>query len=54
MYFSMDNFNIITLNHMKMKTAFVGPTRNFGNEIDLAGSEGLDDMKVVIIKPQKI
>ena len=41
------NFNIITLDHMKKlkNNAFVGNTGHFDNEIDLAGSEGLECMK---------
>ena len=54
MYSSTSNFDIITLDHMKVNTAIVGNTGHFRNEMDLAGSEGLEGMKVVIIKPQKI
>ena len=32
---------------------FVGKTGHFDNEIDLAGSESFEGMKVVIIKPKK-
>ena len=54
MYSSTGNFDIITLDHMQVKTAFVGNTGHFRNEMDLASSEGLDDFHVVIIKFQKI
>jgi len=48
------NFNIITLDHMKkMKNnAIVGNIGHFDNEIDMAGLEGLEGMKVDNIKPQ--
>jgi len=48
------NFNIITLAHMKkMKNnAIVGNIGHFDNEIDMAGLEGLEGMKVENIKPQ--
>jgi adenosylhomocysteinase len=48
------NFDIITLEHMKkMKNnAIVGNIGHFDNEIDMAGLEGLDGMKVENIKPQ--
>merc|ERR1712083_52805 len=48
------NFNIITLDHMKkMKNnAIVGNIGHFDNEIDMAGLEGLQGMKVENIKPQ--
>jgi adenosylhomocysteinase len=48
------NFDIITLDHMKkMKNnAIVGNIGHFDNEIDMAGLEGLDGMKVENIKPQ--
>jgi adenosylhomocysteinase len=47
-------FDIITLDHMKkMKNnAIVGNIGHFDNEIDMAGLEGLDGMKVENIKPQ--
>ena len=47
---STSNFNIITLEHMKKlkNNTFVANTGHFENEIDFAGSDGLD------IKPQKI
>merc|ERR1712011_52135 len=46
--------NIITLDHMKkMKNnAIVGNIGHFDNEIDMAGLEGLEGMKVDNIKPQ--
>ena len=47
MYFSTGDFDIITLDHMKVNNAFVGNTGHFCNKIDLAGSDGLDDMKVL-------
>jgi len=48
------NFDIITLEHMKkMKNnAIVGNIGHFDNEIDMAGLEGLEGMKVENIKPQ--
>ena len=46
-------FNIITLVYMKMNIASVGDTGHFHKEIDLAGSEGLEGMEVVNIKPRK-
>merc|ERR1712013_680301 len=48
------NFDIITLAHMKkMKNnAIVGNIGHFDNEIDMAGLEGLEGMKVDNIKPQ--
>merc|ERR1712135_1734 len=51
---STGNFNIITLDHMKkMKNnAIVGNIGHFDNEIDMAGLEGLEGMKVDNIKPQ--
>merc|ERR1712176_828409 len=48
------NFNIITLVHMKkMKNnAIVGNIGHFDNEIDMAGLEGFEGIKVDNIKPQ--
>merc|ERR1712203_1208043 len=48
------NFNIITLEHMKkMKNnAIVGNIGHFDNEIDMAGLEKSEGMKVENIKPQ--
>merc|ERR1711974_312862 len=48
------NFNIITLEHMKkMKNnAIVGNIGHFDNEIDMAGLEGAQGIKVDNIKPQ--
>merc|ERR1719159_630079 len=48
------NYQIIRLEHMKkMKNnAIVGNIGHFDNEIDMAGLEGLPDMKVENIKPQ--
>merc|ERR1712113_438111 len=48
------NFNIITLEHMKkMKNnAIVGNIGHFDNEIDMAGLEGFEGIKVDNIKPQ--
>merc|ERR1712072_1402123 len=48
------NHNIITLQHMKcMKNnAIVGNIGHFDNEIDMAGIEGLEGIKVENIKPQ--
>ena len=48
------NFNIITLDHMKkMKNnAIVGNIGHFDNEIDMAGIEGMEGIKVENIKPQ--
>merc|ERR1711953_319550 len=48
------NFNIITLDHMKkMKNnAIVGNIGHFDNEIDMAGLEGMEGMKIENIKPQ--
>ena len=44
------NFNV----SMKMlkNNAFFGDTGHFDKEIDLAGSEGLEGMKVDSLKPQ--
>ena len=51
------NFNIITLDRLLKSNAIVGAivgnTGRFGNGIDLAGSAGLDGMKVDNNKPQK-
>merc|ERR1712043_144285 len=48
------NFDIITLEHMKkMKNnAIVGNIGHFDNEIDMAGLEGFEGIKVENIKPQ--
>eukprot|EP00927_Polykrikos_kofoidii_P031576 TRINITY_DN27131_c2_g1_i1.p1 TRINITY_DN27131_c2_g1~~TRINITY_DN27131_c2_g1_i1.p1 ORF type:complete len:497 (+),score=94.30 TRINITY_DN27131_c2_g1_i1:63-1493(+) len=48
------NISIISLEHMKkMKNnAIVGNIGHFDNEIDMAGLEGMDGMKVENIKPQ--
>merc|ERR1711988_1104823 len=48
------NFNIITLEHMKkMKNnAIVGNIGHFDNEIDMAGLESVQGIKVENIKPQ--
>jgi adenosylhomocysteinase len=48
------NFNIITVEHMKrMKNnAIVGNIGHFDNEIDMAGLEGTEGMKVENIKAQ--
>jgi len=48
------NFNIITLEHMKkMKNnAIVGNIGHFDNEIDMAGLEKMEGIKVENIKPQ--
>merc|ERR1711904_442352 len=48
------NFNIITVEHMKkMKNnATVGNIGHFDNEIDMAGLEGTEGIKVENIKPQ--
>merc|ERR1711912_28712 len=48
------NFDIITLAHMKkMKNnAIVGNIGHFDNEIDMAGLEGFEGIKVENIKPQ--
>merc|ERR1712147_88464 len=48
------NFNIITLDMMKkMKNnAIVGNIGHFDNEIDMAGLEGTEGIKVENIKPQ--
>jgi len=48
------NFNIITLEHMKkMKNnAIVGNIGHFDNEIDMAGLEGMQGVKMETIKPQ--
>merc|ERR1712146_251742 len=48
------NFNIITLAHMKkMKNnAIVGNIGHFDNEIDMAGLEGTEGIKVENVKPQ--
>merc|ERR1711968_167449 len=48
------NFNIITVDHMKkMKNnAIVGNIGHFDNEIDMAGLEGTEGVKVENIKPQ--
>ena len=39
---------------MLKNSAFVGNTGHFDNEIDLAGSEGLEGMELDNIKPQQI
>merc|ERR1719482_1275447 len=51
---STGNHNIFRLEHMKkMKNnAIVGNIGHFDNEIDMAGLEGLEGMKVENIKPQ--
>merc|ERR1712139_414037 len=48
------NFNIITVEHMKkMKNnAIVGNIGHFDNEIDMAGLEGSEGVKIENIKPQ--
>merc|ERR1711941_149945 len=48
------NYDIITLEHMKkMKNnAIVGNIGHFDNEIDMAGLEGFEGIKVDNIKPQ--
>jgi adenosylhomocysteinase len=48
------NFKIITLEHMKkMKNnAIVGNIGHFDNEIDMAGLEGVEGIKIENIKPQ--
>merc|ERR1711918_43791 len=48
------NFNIITIDHMKkMKNnAIVGNIGHFDNEIDMAGLESFEGIKVDNIKPQ--
>jgi adenosylhomocysteinase len=48
------NFKIITVDHMKkMKNnAIVGNIGHFDNEIDMAGIEGMEGIKVENIKPQ--
>ena len=53
---SAGNFNISALNHLKKlkNNAFVGNTGNLHDVMDLAGSEGLEGMKVDSITPQKI
>ena len=48
------NLNINALDHLKKYSAFVGNTEHFDKKIDLAGSEGLESMKVVNVKHQKI
>ena len=40
--------------HAKMNIAFVGNSGHFGNERDLADSEGFNGKKDVNVKPQKI
>merc|ERR1712125_319101 len=45
------NFNIITLEHMK-NNAIVGNIGHFDNEIDMAGLENTEGIKVENIKPQ--
>merc|ERR1711937_1088902 len=51
---STGNYNIIRLEHMKkMKNnAIVGNIGHFDNEIDMAGLEGMEGIKVENIKPQ--
>merc|ERR1711904_184959 len=51
---STGNYKIITLEHMKcMKNnAIVGNIGHFDNEIDMAGIEGFEGIKVENIKPQ--
>ena len=51
---AIGNFNIITLEHKKKmkKNAIVGNIGHFDNEIDMAGIEGMESIKVQNIKPQ--
>ena len=51
--FSTCNFDVCTLDHMKMtkNSALVGNTGHFVNEIDLVGTEGFQGTKVGNIKP---
>ena len=50
---STGNFNISTLVHVTVlrNMAFVGNSGHFDNEIDFAGTEGMDGMEVDHIKP---
>ena len=50
---SVDNFSFIALVYMKTNIASVGNTGHFHNEIELVGSEKLESMQVVNIKPHK-
>ena len=50
---STGHFDIIILDYMEMNVAFAGNTGHFCNEIVLAGSEGLEGMTVLNIKPPK-
>ena len=45
-------FNVL-LQHIRVKMLIVENTGHFDDEIDFAGSQGLDRMKVDTIKPQK-
>ena len=40
------NFNIMTLDHLLKNNAIAGNTKHFDDEMNLAGSVGLDGMKV--------
>ena len=40
------NFNIRTLDHLLKNNAIAGNTKHFDDEMNLAGSVGLDGMKV--------
>ena len=52
---SPGEFNIITLDHMKkLKNALSLETPDTLTTIDLAGSEGLEGMRIDTVKPQKI
>ena len=44
--FPTGNFNIITLDHLLKNDAIAGNSKHFDDEMDLAGSVGLDGMKV--------
>ena len=52
---STGDFNIITLDHMKKLEKLLSlRTPDTLTTIDLAGSQGLEGMKVDTVKPQKI
>ena len=52
---STGEFNIITLDHMKMlKNVLSLETPDTLITIDLAGSQGLEGMRIDTVKPQKI
>ena len=51
---STGDFNVITLDHMKKLENLLSLRTTALTTIDLAGSQGLEGMKVDTVKPQKI